>query len=143
MKILLLEAELFHANRERDRGETWLRYFVAFPSFANKPNKVTPMSVVMILSPRFICRLQSILGIPRTFEFTGFSPWKRLKWRRVRRGKGALIITGHWPTTFVTSGATCSRRRCNRQNIVDTVGLYTFPGGKSDYVQWPYYTWNN
>ena len=28
----------------------------------------------------------------------------------------------------------------DRQNIVNTVGLYTFSGGKSDYVQWPYYT---
>ena len=85
-----------------------------------------------VKSARFICRLHSMLEIPPTFGFTGFSPWKRLIWRRVEDEKGAVIITGHWPTTFVTSGATCSRRRYNRQNIVDTVGLHIVPGGKSD-----------
>jgi len=111
---------------EGDRRRDMTQIFVAFPNFANKSNKVTQRSIVKILSPRFICKLQSKLGIPRTFEFIGFSPWKRLIWRRVRHGKGAVIITGHWPTTFVTSSATCSRRRYNRQNTVDTVGLYTF-----------------
>jgi hypothetical protein len=93
MKIRLVEAELFVRDRDRQRDMT--KIFVVFPSFANKHKKVTQRSIVRILSPRSICRLQSMLGIPRTFEFTGFSPWKRLIWRRVRHGKGAVIITGH------------------------------------------------
>jgi hypothetical protein len=63
MKIRVVEAELLLTDRERqaERHDSDIR---RFSQFLNKINKVTQRSVVMILSPRSICRLQSMLGIP-------------------------------------------------------------------------------